>query len=122
MKRALKDLIKVASPEKLRKRIIEPNMTDNISSTEEYVYERNEAQDINNIEAVVMVDNEKEREREKNNEQDVIEVLNLSAYEGDDMVFEYEVDQENEALESSSDDDDDDIDENYLEIKRMGCL
>ncbi|XP_071581230.1 uncharacterized protein [Temnothorax nylanderi] len=133
VKRATEDLTKMASIEKLRNRIIAPNMTNSISNREyvdvqvsensildhdisphemwNNVTEENEPQNINISQEVTF-----EREQGANNE----EAFDLSDNE---IVFQNEIDQEDDASEGSNDDDDidddEDINENQFETEEQ---
>ncbi|XP_025266776.1 uncharacterized protein LOC112638777 [Camponotus floridanus] len=113
VKHAVKDLAKVASIERLRNRIIVPHTTNSNSSDEEYMDVRvNEGnENINIPQALGNIENE--REQEADNEQDAAEVFDLSDDEG---IFQDEVDQEDDASESS---DDEDINENHFETEEQ---
>jgi len=128
----------VVSIERLKHRIIAPNITNNTSSSdEEYmnindknsvsdykrllcisdnILEINKAQ---NIPQAVFTENiENGRKEEVDNEQDM-EALDLSDNENDEIVFQDEVDQENNTLQSSDDNDEDINDQNHFETEEQ---
>ncbi|XP_071578935.1 uncharacterized protein [Temnothorax nylanderi] len=132
-KRAEKDLAKGASIERLRNRIFAPNST---SSDEEYmdvhISDRNSVsenplrpcdnileinENINIPETVVLENTENEREQGVHNE-NVIEALDLSDDEDDEIVLQNEVDHEDDASEDS-DDYDEDVNENNFETEKQ---
>lgn len=124
-KQAANNLAKVASIERLRNRIIAPS--NSTSSDEEYMDVINE--DINIPQTVVLENSENGREQGVHNEEqgvheqgvhneDVIEALDLSEDEDDEIVLQDEVDHEDDASEDS-DDYDEDINENLFETEEQ---
>jgi len=128
----------VVSIERLKNRIIAPNITNNTSSSDkEYmnindknsvsdykrllcisdnILEINKAQ---NIPQAVFTENiENGRKEEIDNGQDM-EALDLSDNENDEIVFQNEVDQENNTLQSSDDNDEDINDQNHFETEEQ---
>lgn len=139
IKQATKNLAKVASIERLRNRIIASN---NIFPDEEYmnvhisdgnsisdksplrinisdnISEINEAQDINISQAAILEKAENGREQRIYNEQDVIEALDLSDDEDDEIILQDETDQEIDASEDS-DDYDENINKNHFDTEEQ---
>lgn len=111
VKRAVKDLEKVASIERLRNRITTPN----ISSDEEYMV-MYEVEDFN-IPQAVLENAENEREQEVHYEQNRIEVLDLS-YD-DENVLRDEIDQEDDDASEDRDNYDEDVNENHFETEQQ---
>jgi len=138
VKRATENLAKVVSIERLKNRIIAPNITNSTSSSdEEYmnINDKNSVSDYNkkslcisnnileineaqNIPQAVFTENiENGRKEEIHNEQDM-EALDLSD-ENDEIVFQDEVDQKDDTLQSSGDNDEDIDDQNHFETEEQ---